>query len=248
MNPVIIDAISDTHDKHNKIDNKMLGGNLLLHAGDFSFNGYKHEYERYINWLHKMKSRYDHVATICGNHEVEIETKYHEDFVAMCQSAGIHYLEDSGVELEGIKIWGSPVTPWFFDWAWNRSIRDDGLVYEPPRSYGSGRTKSVPHIKPHWDKIPLDTNILITHGPPYGILDELVFPDGTPKGQFVGCPHLLEKIKTLKELDIHIFGHIHCQHGQKHIDGVSYYNASICDEMYSPSNPVTRIEYIKGNG
>jgi len=241
-----IHAFSDSHNRHKKIESQLTGGDFLLCAGDFSFHGYKSEYEDFIKWMGKMKSKYNHVITTCGNHEEEVETKHLEEFKKFCDQHGVIYLEDSGVELEGIKIWGSPVTPWFFDWGWNRSIRDDGMVYSPPRFGGGGAVfKPVPPIKPHWDKIPADINILITHGPPYGILDELVFPDGTPKGEFVGCPHLLDKIQQLKELELHLFGHIHCQYGQKHIYGKSFYNVSVCNELYYPENPVTEILYVK---
>ncbi len=245
---MLIHAFSDSHNRHKKIENQFTGGDLLLCAGDFSFHGYKSEYEDFITFMSKMKSRYDAVVTICGNHEEEIERKHHAEFVKFCQEQGVVYLEDSGFEYKGVKIWGSPVTPWFFDWGWNRSIRDDNMVYSPPRFGGGGAVfKMVPHIKPHWDKIPADTNILLTHGPAYGILDELVFVDGTPKGEHVGCPHLLEKIKLIRP-HIHISGHIHCGYGQKHIDGTSYYNVAVCDEMYYPGNPVTVIEYDKENG
>lgn len=251
MTQIDIAVISDTHNNHNKI--KDIGqGDLIIHAGDFSSRGYKWESEQFIKWYSKLP--YSAKVLICGNHELGIENDYEYRFQQMCKEAGIIYLNDSSVELQflpgkvfvdenipdlaKVKIHGSPITPWFFDWAWNRSIRDDGLVQD----LRSGKTKSVLPIKPHWDLIPEGTNILVTHGPPHGILDELCHVDGTPKGQFVGCPHLRDRIKEIKP-DLHIFGHIHCAAGQKHEDGVSYYNASICDEMYMASNPVMKIKY-----
>lgn len=256
MNKILIHAISDTHNRQNKIQG-LTGGDLLIHAGDFSGMGHKWEAERFLEWYKKQP--YSAKVLICGNHEVEIENEYEFRFKMMCQDAGIIYLNDTSVELQFLpgkafvdqnipnlmkfKIHGSPITPWFFNWAWNRSIREDEQVYDP-RQGSRGGTKTVPFIKPHWDIIPPDTDILVTHGPPRGILDELQYVDGTPKGEFVGCPHLLDRIKEIKP-DIHIFGHIHCGHGQKHVDGTSFYNASICDEMYAASNPVTVIEYEK---
>ena len=118
------------------------------------------------------------------------------------------YLEDSGVEIEGIKFWGSPVTPWFHDWAFNR----------------------LSDIKHHWDLIPVDTTILITHGPPKGILDL------TRSRLNVGCPILLEKIKELKDLKIHSFGHIHEAHGVQEIDEVTFVNASTLNLYYEVQN------------
>jgi len=98
--------------------------------------------------------------------------------------------------------------------------------------------------------IPEDTDILVTHGPPYEILDEVFAVDGSSyrdhgmMPRYVGCVDLAARIKEVKP-DLHIFGHIHSGHGQKHVNGVSHYNASICDEMYAPSNPITIIEYEK---
>ena len=91
---------------------------------------------------------------------------------------------------------------------------------------------------------PNDTKILITHGPPYGILDQSSFADGTLRKEHLGCEDLMNRIKELKELDLHFFGHIHTPGGeQKHVDGVSFYNASICDEQYYPGNPITIVDY-----
>lgn len=251
MNKILIHAISDTHNRHDKIKG-LTGGDLLIHAGDFSSQGHKWESERFLEWMRKQP--YSAKVLICGNHEREIEdTKtsgYEFKFKMMCKDAGIILLQDSSVELQflpgkvfidenipdlpKVKIHGSPVTPWFYghNWGWNRARNDaEAELYK------------VPLIKSHWDIIPPDTNILLTHGPAYGILDELHSVDGTPKGQFVGCVDLLARIKEIKP-DIHICGHIHAHGGsQVHQDGTSFYNASICDEMYAPSNPITKIEY-----
>jgi predicted phosphodiesterase len=255
VNKILIHAISDTHNRHDKIKG-LDGGDLIIHAGDWSSQGHLWENTRFLDWYCKL--RYPAKVLIAGNHERGVEAD-EAVFKQMCKERGIIYLNDTSVELQFVpgivyidqnipdlpkfKIHGSPVTPWFFDWAWNRSIRDDHQVYDP-RQGNRGGSKSVQPIKPHWDMIPMDTDILVTHGPPVNILDELLYVDGTPKGQFVGCPHLAERIKEVKP-DLHIFGHIHCGHGEKHVDGVSYYNVSICDEMYGPSNSVTVIEYEK---
>lgn len=247
MDKIDIVAISDTHNQHAKI--KDLGqGDLLIHTGDFSSQGYKWESERFLEWF--AKQPFSAKVLICGNHEVEIERTYDFRFKMMCKDAGIILLEDSSVELQflpgkafvdqnipdlaKVKIHGSPITPWFYghNWGWNRA-----------RTEAEAQLYNTTLIKPHWDLIPPDTNILLTHGPAYEILDELYFVDGTPKGQFVGCVDLLARIKEIKP-DIHIFGHIHTHGGsQVHKDGTSFYNACICDEMYMPSNPVTRIQY-----
>ena len=254
MNKILIHAISDTHNRHPKIQG-LTGGDLLIHAGDFSSLGQKWEVERFIEWY--AKQPYSAKVLICGNHEVQIEREYDFRFKMMCQDAGIILLNDSSVELQFLpgkafvdqnipditkfKIHGSPVTPWFYghNWGWNRARNDaEAALYK------------CDLIKPHWDMIPEDTDILVTHGPPYEILDEVFAVDGSSYKEhgmmprYVGCVDLAARIKEVKP-DMHIFGHIHCSHGQKHIDGVSYYNACICDEMYGPSNPITIIEYEK---
>ena len=229
---VKICAISDIHNKHKKI--KIEPCVFVICAGDIYFQGRESEVRDFAKWFDKQPAKY--LVMICGNHERDFETYWPEsqDWIKE-ESPRTHLLMDSSVVIEGIKIYGSPVTPWFCSWAYNKA-----------RNQWEKDMHGVGLIKPYWDQIDDDTNILVTHGPPYGVLDELSYVDGTPKGQFVGCVDLMNRIKELKDLDLHIFGHIHC-HGssQVHRDGVSYYNASICDEMYLPSNPVTVIEYEK---
>lgn len=212
-------AISDTHNRHNKI--KLPEGDIIVHSGDATGRGEIWEVENFLKWFGSLN--YKHKIFVPGNHDWACELQpllikeYAEKF-------GVTILNDSGIELEGIKFWGSPVQPWFYDWAFNRRRTE-----AENNAFGGG------WIKNHWDLIPEGTNVLITHGPPYGILDELVYADGTPKGELVGCQELLVAVHRIKP-DVHIFGHIHCGYGEKHIDGTSFYNASICDEMYMASN------------
>lgn len=231
-------ALSDSHNKHNKFPT-LPECDILIHAGDWSGMGRKSETRNFAKWLNKQEAGY--VVVVPGNHEVEFEKNLPASLnwiLEECPHA--HILIDRTIDIEGIKIHGSPVTPWFYDWAWNRSITNDDLVMHPR----TGKVSSIQHIKPHWDMIPEGTDILITHGPPYKILDELIYTDGTPKGQFVGCPYLMDRIREIKP-DIHIFGHIHCGFGQKHFNGTSFYNVALCDEMYMPTNGYTEIEYEK---
>ncbi len=235
-------GISDTHNRHKQIkafqdvdslgqEKEPLGGDIILHAGDATGRGESGEIKAFLKWYGSLDFRYRIFTP--GNHDFGFERADYR-FRKMCEQYGVTLLIDESIVVDGVKIHGSPVTPWFHNWAYNKA-----------RDLNEAMFRQIPEIKPHWDKIPDDVNILLTHGPPYGILDELVFIDGTPKGQFVGCVELLNRINQLKDLDLHLFGHIHCGHGQKHINGKSFYNVSICDEMYSPSNPVTIIDYEK---
>jgi len=114
------------------------------------------------------------------------------------------------VTVAGIKFYGSPWQPWFYDWAFNLKRRTE--------------------IRAKWDLIPLDTEVLITHGPPYGILDR------TTRGERVGCEELLEAIKQIRPR-LHVFGHIHEAYGIRSNDDISYINGSNCDVRFRLVNP-----------
>lgn len=213
-------AISDVHCRWNKLI--IPECDILISCGDYSFKGEKHVVKDFHKWLDKQPVK--HIISVQGNHELWVEKNFLEaKQVAQEACPRVHFIEEDEVIIDGIKIFGSAWTPWFHSWAYNAHRGDE--------------------IKCHWDKIPNDTNILITHGPPYKILDELVFPNGEGKGHFVGCEVLLKKVQEIKP-DLHFFGHIHNWGGREiHQDGTSFYNASICDEQYYPSNSITIIEY-----
>ncbi|MCY7348663.1 MAG: hypothetical protein LH614_20935, partial [Pyrinomonadaceae bacterium] len=130
--------------------------------------------------------------------------------------SSIHYLQDSFVEIENLKIYGSPWQPRFFDWAFNL-MRGAELARK-------------------WKLIPDKVDILITHGPPFGILDEV------PRQYFIentGCEELRKRVEEVRP-KLHIFGHIHCGYGETEKFGVKFINAANCDESYAPVNaPIT---------
>jgi Icc-related predicted phosphoesterase len=221
MTKYSIVAISDTHTKHRDI--VIPKCDFLIHAGDMSHRGRREEMENWAEWMSKQPACY--LIAIMGNHEKQYEQSYDSEMWIKDMCPSVHLLHNSGVELEGIKFWGMPHTPFFHNWAYNVD-RDKMSTYT--------------------DLIPDDTNVLITHGPPASILDEVMRVDGSSKNppEHVGCQALADRIQVVKP-DLHIFGHIHCGHGQLHKDGVSYFNVSVCDEAYYPSNPPTYIEYMK---
>lgn len=202
--------VSDTHNKLSKID--VPDGDLLIHAGDFTGNGSMSEIEAFnrdmVNLTHKYK------VVVAGNHDFGFQTYPDEARAALDSS--ITYLEDSGVTIEGLRIWGSPWQPEFFDWAFNL-----------PRN--------SMQMKEHWEAIPADTDILVTHGPPYGIMDRV------PRGVLVGCEMLLDKVLSLN-LKVHVFGHIHCGYGVEKRGKTTFVNASNLDEDYMPANPPIVLE------
>lgn len=216
---MIICAISDVHCKwKNLIIPKC---DILISAGDYSFKGEHWVVEDFHKWLSKQPAK--HVISVQGNHELWVEKNFLEaKRIAQEACPNIHFIDVGLIEIEGKKIYCSAVTPFFHNWAWN---------------------KHPDELHEHWELIPEDTNILITHGPPYGICDELLNPameSYNPK-RHLGCKSLADRVKIIKP-EVHIFGHIHCGYGQKHLDCTSYYNVAINDEMYCPTNPVTIIE------
>ena len=210
-----ITCISDTHqivrnsEELAKLTAILPGGECLVHAGDLSGRGTLVEIKMFLDWFSSLD--YKHKIFIAGNHDhlFEKDPLLAESIVA--EYPGLVYLNESGVEIEGIRFWGSPITPYFHNWAFNR---------RPDR------------IADHWERIPEDVDFLITHGPPLGILDQL------EDSSRVGCPALLRKVITIKP-KVHLFGHIHCSRGIDRIDSTVYINAAVLDEEYRlvESNP-----------
>ena len=202
--PLKFVAISDTHCRHLNV--KLPKGDVLLHAGDISYKGKKEEIVDFLLWFAKLP--FKHKIFIAGNHDFYLE-KEKETNIQSLIPEGVIYLNDSEVVIDGIKIWGSPVTPWFFNWAFNR--------------------KRGKEIKKHWDKIPADTDIILTHGPAYGILDTVLNNTNT------GCKDLLNTIERIKP-KAHVFGHIHECYGAAKKKGTHYVNASVLNESYELVN------------
>lgn len=197
-------AISDTHCRHLNI--KLPKGDVLLHAGDITYKGKKDETDDFLNWFAKLP--FKHKIFIAGNHDFYLEKEKFANIQSIIPE-GVIYLNDSEVVIDGIKIWGSPVTPWFFNWAFNR--------------------KRGKEIKKHWDKIPADTDIILTHGPAYGILDTVL------NNTNAGCKDLLNTIEKIKP-KAHVFGHIHESYGAAKLKGTHFINASVLNESYELIN------------
>lgn len=211
-------CISDTHSYHREI--KIPDADIIICAGDITFKGELDVIEDFADWMGNLPIK--HKITIFGNHSIGTEDGYKRPFaIQALKNAGIHYLEDSGTIIEGLNIWGSPVQPFFNNWEWNRQRGAD--------------------IKKHWDLIPDNTNILITHGPPKGILD-LTPGNFYHNGENVGCEDLLNRINELKELKLSVFGHIHSGAGTLIQNGITFVNACCCTEQYQPTNPPIVID------
>ena len=232
MAEVKIIALSDTHNQLNKLIDKNLipNGDILIHSGDVSSMGEIWEIEKFCEEFGSLP--HSKKLLVPGNHD----WFFSKDVTIareICERNGIVLLSDQEYVIDGIKFYGMPWTPFFCNWAFNAGRNQNEADYY-----------HVPTMKTFTDMIPLDTDVLISHGPPYDILDELHNACGTPNGQHVGCQDLLDRIQVVRP-DLHLFGHVHSGYGQKHIDGTSYYNLSVCDELYTPSNAVAEIDYVK---
>jgi Icc-related predicted phosphoesterase len=225
-----ITFISDTHGKHNQITKDLPGGDILIHAGDFMNSGYHPmEAAEFFKWFDKINN-YDTKIFIAGNHDRLMEddptmmlgelTGYKTIDYLQDEELGIYYDDLSGNHSEdNIHIYGSPWQPEFFNWAFNL-----------PRNGNE--------LKERWDAIPNNTDILITHGPPFGFLD--IPGHGTPMN--VGCEVLRYRIDELRP-KIHVFGHIHGSAGYYFNGHTHFINASVLNERYVYENKPLTFEW-----
>ena len=209
--------ISDTHGKHkyltSKAYNNILGsGDCIIHAGDISNLGKVGEIKDFLDWF--SNTDYTHKIFIAGNHDFGFEVV--QDIAPEYKEKGVHYLFDSEVVIDGVKFYGSPWQPEFHNWAFNLPRGEE--------------------LAAKWEKIPDDVDILITHGPAYGILDY------APIGGRVGCEELYRKIVEVKP-KIHVCGHIHDGYGQKTMGGIEFLNASVLNDRYEYAHKPIVVEY-----
>lgn len=219
-----ITFISDTHTQHKKI--KLPEGDILIFSGDFMGSGYRvYEAQSFLKWFSEQPYKYK--IFIAGNHDryCENNPKLFEALVDDYVDQNVIYLKDDLIGVEGLKIYGTPWQPYFCNWAFNIPESD--------------RLISL------YQNIPEDLDILITHCPPYNILDKS--HDYRNGEEPLGSKELETVLSELGEHrpKIHCFGHIHGDGGSTLTDGVCYINASVCDENYNPVNKIVTIDYEK---
>jgi predicted phosphohydrolase len=195
-------CISDTHSLHDGL--VIPDGDLLIHAGDMSRRGKESEIRDFDRWLGSLPHR--NKVVIAGNHDFNFERSPS----SRAWITNARYLEDDSVVVGGLRIYGSPWQPRFYDWAFNLD-------------------RGAP-IRAKWDRIPVGTDVLITHGPPMGIFDR------TSRGEHVGCEELRDAVRRIRP-HVHIFGHIHEDPGLREEDGTTFVNASTCNLDYRPVQP-----------
>ena len=218
-----ITLISDTHAKHNQLKNDLPGGDLLIHAGDFMSSGYEYtEAMNFFDWFDKINN-YDTKIFIAGNHDRVMENDPEWARGILTGHKTIDYLQDEELTMyfdgpngdtpeDNIHIYGSPWQPEFYNWAFNLPRHSD-------------------EMKARWDAIPSNTDILVTHGPPFGYQD---IPGGG-RNIRVGCEMLRYRVDEIKP-KIHVFGHIHGSYGHYYNGHTHFFNSSVLNERYMYAN------------
>jgi 3',5'-cyclic AMP phosphodiesterase CpdA len=244
-----ITHISDTHNKHNQLNGKLPGGQLLIHSGDISSLGREYEVESFIKWFGKQD--YTHKVFVAGNHDMSFdreillrdklahfEGRDRNDYNTSCSEGkpqwlekmlnnlpdNVYYLENSSIKLEGINIWGSPISPTFgYGWAFNKDRGNE--------------------INEVWNNIPNDTDIVITHSPIYGYNDR-----ASNTNQNVGCADLYHRLHEVKP-HLHFAGHIHEAYGWGTIPykdewgDIYTFNGCSCNLRYEVFNEPITFDY-----
>ena len=207
-------CISDTHGDHELVT--LPEGDVLIHAGDISAHGTADDTRKFIEWF--SRQAFKHHIFIAGNHDAYCESDPQQT-QQWSKDAGVTWLNDSGCVIEDTSFWGSPITPRFLHWSFMRDPGED--------------------IEKHWKMIPEDTKVLITHGPPKGILDEV--NRSTSEVESTGSRSLLAHIRQHPP-QLHIFGHIHECYGLHREHGVDFHNVSTMNQGYKIQNAPVVID------
>jgi hypothetical protein len=216
-------CMSDTHGKHHDIPKEWLvEADMVIHCGDFTANNSSDSFIDFIVWFHNLN--YASKILIAGNHDFILDYHYNSEkdvdvSKALVKSLSISYLHDSNAE--ETKIYGSPWVRRLPRWAFH--LPDDAA-------------------KEQWDTLPFGLDILITHGPAYG-MNDLLHPKFLRPGedQHSGDKELAERILQIKP-KYHLHGHIHEAYGVHYNEGTTHINCSLLDENYQLKNKPILIE------
>jgi len=239
LDKIRIVCISDTHNEHGGLE--VPDGDILIHAGDFTKNGTLEEVVKFNTWLGKLP--HQHKIIIAGNHDLVMDQdfykkswrKWHKkegkqelgDKDPRSLLTDCIYLENEAVDVEGLKFYGSPCSP---------HIPNYKEMAFNVRASAKDRFET-PTATEVWDQIPENTDILVTHTPPLGILDRLLL------GKRVGCKSLRQRIDQIKPR-LHVFGHIHEDYGihQDKETSTIFANASMVTMLYTSKHKCLVID------
>lgn len=198
--------ISDTHSRHESL--VVPDGDILVHSGDLTMEGTVVELKAAAKWMRSLP--HCRKVFIAGNHDWALQhlmTNEREDLIHTMFD-GCDYLRDSSVNINGLNFYGSPWQPVFNDWAFNLT--------------------RGPKLMDKWEMIHHSTDVLVTHGPPLGVLDKC-------DNGHVGCYDLGIRVREVRPV-VHVFGHIHSGYGHDTRHGTDFYNASVVNERYKVTN------------
>lgn len=203
-------------DLHQYFDDKPVpGGDLLVIAGDITNTGTRKQTVDMLDYIASLVKQYTHgVVLVAGNHDFSFQ-RDPMVYAQACEDRGITYLCESGCVIGGLSVWGSPYCQRFNHWA---------FMYD----------KYMEHRI--WDRIPEDTDVLVTHEAPMGILDK------SEEGYYLGSEGLRLAVIERVKPKVHIFGHIHEGYGTIEINGTRFVNASYCNAQYEPVNEPQEVE------
>lgn len=219
---MVIAALSDTHNQHFSRQCQptyCLGTgyteptDILVHAGDFTVRGRLGEVHSFSEWIKEMAPEFKAVVFIAGNHDASSMVQPDEFKSYFKDIPNCYYLQDSGVEIDGVKFWGAPSSTY---------VALDGRTRKLDQSWAFGRRPE--RLKDYWKLIPDDTDVLITHSPAFSIGDK-------HKTHNFGCPDLLTRIQEVQP-KLHIFGHIHSGRGSYEIGKTKSINVAMLDDNY----------------
>ena len=214
-----ITCISDTHSKHQYLDtNTFKDTDVLVHAGDFTSSGSLNQTVEFLQWFDSLQV--PHKVLIAGNHDMAT-TRYTFDNILLKHAPSVTYLCNESTTIDGVNFWGSPYSNVFGTWSWMLPEEE---------------------LKPIWDSIPLNTDIVITHGPAHMHADRV--NNDWSFSRNVGSPSLTEQLQTLPNLKAHICGHIHESYGIVVGDFLTI-NASVLNEDYTFVNDPISITIRK---
>eukprot|EP00808_Paulinella_micropora_P010535 g73918.t1 len=214
-------VLSDTHNEHTALH--VPPGDILIHCGDFSYRGTANELREFNKWLGTLPHK--HKIIIAGNHELTLDGDFYkkqkhtrpQPFGLAAKALLTHatYLEHEALEVMSLRIFGSPFTP---------PIPGQRMAFN--RERGS-------EMKHTWAEIPMGLDLLVTHGPPKGVLDMTFF------GQHVGCEELRQRLAAMGSgaPSWHLFGHIHEARGVRLANShnpTSFLNAACVSLMKTP--------------
>lgn len=197
-------CVSDTHNLAEGI--AIPDGDVLVHAGDLTQRGTVAEVARASRWLASLP--HPHKVVVAGNHDFLFQEDPARARALVEDVPGLVYLEDEETTVAGLRIYGTPWQPWFYDWAFNLPRAGDELARV-------------------WARVPSGIDILLSHSPALGILDQ------TTAGDAAGCERLAAELPRIAAR-VHVFGHIHEAYGDVIVGGTRHVNASICDVRYHP--------------